>query len=269
MRLILVSVLVVIISLAAYCAHAENERDDQVQREKFDVVMSEKIEQLYIQAKNWKEPLTLKVEDERLEGDYKVLSEFVLKYWMDNIESRNQYLRELDQAKWDEFLNVQRLEQDKKSKYQNTEQMFIQVKKIQEDYQKRYDLIYAEAIDDLNQLDLQANLRSSMQEKLEHSREKNNEQALFALEIQIMHKAEEMFEFLKKHEWQRRNTMFLFKDDETVNRFNQLYRELNNLQGEIDKLKSQNAQVIQSQTVSQDALVMETTANDGVKKSEN
>lgn len=266
MRLILVAMLVAIVSLAAYCAHAENEKEVQIQREKFDVVMSEKIEQLYIQAKNWKEPLTLTVEDERLEGDYKILSEFVLKYWMDNIESRNQYLRELDQAKWDEFLNVRRLEQDKKNKYQNTEQMFVQVKKIQQEYQIRYDSIYAEAIHTLNELPLKADLRDPMKEKLAHSRENNNEQALFALEIKIMHKAEEMFEFLKKYEWQRRNTMFLFKDDKTVNQFNQLYRELNKLQGEIDQLKNQNAEVIESQTVAQDAPATETTVNDDVDK---
>lgn len=251
MRGILAVVIVMVTLLFGYCAYAQNEKNDEVQRQQFDLVMTEKIEQLYVQAKDWKTPLNFKVEDERLDGDYKVLSEFILKYWVDNIESRNMYLRELDQAKWDEFLNVRRLELDKKNKYQDTEKMFVQVKKIQSEYQTRDQQIYATALQALDALEMKADLREPMKEKLKFSRQHNNDQALFALELKITKKAEEMFEFLKNHDWQRRNEMILFKSDLSVNRFNELYRELNQLQREIDQLKNQNAEVIEAQTVNQ------------------
>lgn len=89
-------------------------KKNEAERQTFDLVMSEKMGQLYEQAQDWSKPIQLNVHDERLHGDYKVLSEFVLNYWVKNAETRNQYLRELKAVKWEHFLNVNRLDNDRK-----------------------------------------------------------------------------------------------------------------------------------------------------------
>lgn len=69
--------------------------------------------QLYEQAQDWSKPVQLDIHDKRLAGHYKQISEFLLSYWIQNINARNAYLRELKAAKWDTFLNVDRLDIDK------------------------------------------------------------------------------------------------------------------------------------------------------------
>ena len=69
----------------------------------FDVVMTEKMNQLYDQAQDWSKPVQLDIHDKRLAGHYKQISEFLLSYWIQNINARNAYLRELKAAKWDTF----------------------------------------------------------------------------------------------------------------------------------------------------------------------
>ena len=79
----------------------------------FDVVMTEKMNQLYDQYQDWTKPVQLDIQDKRLAGHYKQVSEFLLSYWVQNVNARNEYLRELKAAKWDTFLNVDRLDHDK------------------------------------------------------------------------------------------------------------------------------------------------------------
>lgn len=246
MRTISRCIIVLITAICGSCVNAQEDSED-IQRQKFDLVMSEKIEQLYAQAKDWKTPTKLDIQDDRLEGDYKHLSEFLLKYWIDNVESRNQYLRELDLAKWDEFLDIRRLESDKKNKYKNTEKMFSEVKLIRSNYEERYDQVYVKALQDLEALELNAHLKEQMKEKLIHSREHNDEQAVFKLELEIMKKAEQMFEFIKKNPWTRRNQTFMFKKDSEVKEFNAMYKDLLNFQIEIENLKIKNAEVFEEQ----------------------
>lgn len=215
------------------------------QKQQFDVVMAEKIEQLYEQAQDWKTHLKFNVHDPRLHGDYKVLSEFVLQYWVNNIEARNQYLRELDQAGWQDLLDIRRLEKDKQQQYQETEQMLAEVKQIRQQYQQHSTVQFQQSLVALDQLQLKAHLRRSLKAKMIYSREQNNEFALFQLELKLLQQAERMIEYLKQHNWQRRNQLFLFKTDAEVQQFNQMYRDLIAIQNQIGQQQQQHAAVFE------------------------
>lgn len=245
MRRLLILIFILILSLCGYFFYHEKNQRAEVNREVFDKVMSEKVETLYVQARNWKQPLKMTVSDDRLAGDYKIMSEFILRYWMDNIEARNSYLRQLDQAQWDEFLNAERLEKDRKSSYQQTHQMFSTVSKATTEYQKKHEQIFTQALADVELLKVDNKIRDAMKEKLLHSREDNDETALLQIELQIIAKAEEMFSLLRQHKWLRKGKTFLFAKDVQVRQFNVLYAEILEFQAQIDELKRQNAKVFE------------------------
>lgn len=217
----------------------------RLQKQQFDLVMAEKIELLYQQAQDWKTPLKFNVHDPRLQGDYKVLSEFVLQYWVKNIEARNQYLRELDQAGWRDLLDIHRLEKDKQQQYQESERMLAAVKDIRQQYQQHSTLQFQQSLAELEQLQLKAHLRRSLKAKMMYSREHNDEFALFQLERKLLQQAEQMIEYLKQHTWQRRNQLFLFKTDTEVQQFNQMYRDLIAIQNQISQQQQQHAAVFE------------------------
>lgn len=246
MRRILILIFILVLSLCGYFFYDENNQMKEVNREMFDKVMSEKMEVLYVQARNWKQPLNMEVVDDRLEGDYKIMSEFILRYWMDNIEARNGYLRQLDQADWDKFLNAERLELDRKSSYQQTHQMLSTVRKATAEYEKKHEQIFNQAVAKVDELDVDSKMRQAMKEKLLHSRENNDETALLQIELQVIAKAEQMFELLRTHKWLRQGNTFLFAKDEQVRQFNILYAEILEFQTQIDELKRQNANVFET-----------------------
>ena len=245
MRRILILIFILVVSLCGYFFYHEKNQIQAVNREMFDKVMSEKMETLYVQARNWKKPLQMTVSDDRLDGDYKVMSEFILQYWMDNIEARNSYLRQLDQAKWDEFLNAERLEKDRKGAYQQTHQMLNAVRKATTEYEKKHAQIFEKALVDVEGLNVDGKMREAMKQKLLHSREENDETALLQIELQIIGKAEEMFSLLRQHQWLRKGKTFLFAKDAQVRQFNVLYAEILEFQAQIDELKRKNANVFE------------------------
>lgn len=247
MRRILILIFILVLSLCGYFFYHEKNQMKEVNREMFDKVMSEKMETLYAQARNWKQPLKMTVPDDRLEGDYKIMSEFILRYWMDNIEARNSYLRQLDQAQWDEFLNAERLEKDRKASYQQTHQMFNTVRKATTEYEKKHTQIFNQALTDVEALKVDSKMRDAMKEKLLHSHENNDETALLQIELQIIGKAEEMFALLRKNKWLRQGKTFLFAKDAQVRQFNILYAEILEFQAQIDELKRHNAKVFEVQ----------------------
>lgn len=246
MRRILIVLFILVLSLCGYFLYQEKNKKNEVNKEVFDQVMSEKMEKLYVQARSWQKPLNLPVEDARLEGDYKILSEFVLTYWMKNIEARNHYLRQLDQAKWREFLNAERLEKDRKKAYQQSNQMLIDVRQATADFEKTQASIYAAALVQIDELDMNRELRESMKEKLIFSRENNDEMALLQIERQIIEKAEQMLTMLKTYKWKRQDKIFLFEKEEQVRQCNVLYAEILEFQAQIDQLKKQNASVFET-----------------------
>lgn len=248
MRRIIILVIILSLSLGGYFLYQKNKQHDQIQSQIFDTVMSEKIEELYIQARNWKKPLDFNVPDPRLEGDYKLLSEFILSYWVDNIEARNYYLRQLDDADWNHFLSAKRFEQDKKNAYQQTEQMLIDVSKAMTEYEKKQEQIYTVAVTQISELKIKKSMRKSMREKLIYSREHNDEQDMLKIEQEIYQNAEAMFALLKSHQWIRNDKTFLFAKDEQVKQFNLLYAEILKLQSQAEELKKHNAKILQNES---------------------
>lgn len=246
MRRILILLAILIVSLSGYFLYQDHLEGEATDRKVFDKVMTEKMEALYVQAKNWKKPITLNVEDERLEGDYKIMSEFILKYWIDNIEARNQYLRQLDRAEWDKFLDLDRLVKDRQQAFQQTKLMLSTVRKATNDFQSKNKNITEKAIADVESLEVNKKLKLSMSDKLKLTKDSSNEVALLHIELEILNRAEEMFEMLKTRKWVKQDNMILFEKDEDVRKFNVLYAEVNEFQQQIEELKRQNASVFES-----------------------
>lgn len=246
MRRILILITLLIVSLCGYFLYHDHLDSKKTDQKVFDKVMTEKMEILYVQAKNWKKPITLNVEDERLEGDYKIMSEFILTYWVNNIEARNSYLRQLDGAEWDQFLNIERLDQDRQQAYQQTKSMLIAVRKATSEFQQKNKAITEKAIADVENLEVSKKLKQAMSDKLKLTRDSSNELALLHIELEVLKRAEEMFEMLKSKKWIKQDNLILFEQDEDVRKFNVLYAEVNEFQSQIEELKRQNASVFES-----------------------
>ena len=110
------------------------QQNDLSQLKTYQTVLYEKAELIYEQAQDWSEPIDINVSDPRLQGDYKVMADFVLSQMIQNAEARNEYLRALKAIHWDEFLNIDRLDQDRKQKYVETEQMLKQAHLLTSQY---------------------------------------------------------------------------------------------------------------------------------------
>lgn len=79
------------------------QRQDEVQAQQFETVMTEKMQQLYLQAQDWTTPIHLQTKDQRLSGDYQLMADTLLSYWVNSAEARNRYLRELEKSNWVDF----------------------------------------------------------------------------------------------------------------------------------------------------------------------
>lgn len=248
MRRVILLVIVILFGIAAYFFYEQTQlKKHEAQRQMFDVVMTEKMQQLYDKAQDWSKPVSMDVHDPRLSGDYKILSEFILNYWLKNIETRNTYLRDLEAAKWNHFLDVNRLDKDRKQKFVETEQMLEVVRRITTQYQKQNQLDKQEALAKVKTLDIDNDLQQSMQEKLEQNLKVDQESALILLELQILDKAEQMFALLKENDWHKENGKIMFQKDAEVKQFNALYQDVLKLNKEIEQKKKQNAAEIEGE----------------------
>lgn len=242
MRRLMIFIAVVILAIAALVFFRQNtEQRLAADRETFDLVMNEKMRALYSQAQDWSAPLQFDVTDPRLNGDYKILAEFVLNYWVENIEVRNTYLRELKAVKWDQFLDVARLDQDRKNKYQQTDNMLKTAHQVTEHYQQQSAQNKQTALEQAKKLPIDEKMRDSLLEKLEHNLKIDQESALIVLELQVLDKADAMLAMLKKYPWQKQDGKILFPENAQVKQFNQLYQDVLKLNAEIEKKKQQNA----------------------------
>ncbi|OTG80733.1 hypothetical protein [Acinetobacter sp. ANC 4648] len=244
--LIVVGIILLVIAAFLYIEHSSVKRNE-ANRQMFDVVMSEKMNELYSQAQDWSKPVQLNVHDDRLNGDYKILSEFLLNYWMSNVETRNQYLRELKAAKWDQFLDVNRLDADRKNGYKETENMLKVAHKVTEQYQKQNLQNKKEALAKAKSLPIDRDIRDPLQAKLEQNLKVDQENSLILLELQILTKADAMFEMLKSYKWQKQGDKILFAQDAQVKQFNALYQDILRLNLEIEQKKKQNTLAVQQQ----------------------
>ena len=213
-------------------------------KQMFEVVMAEKMRELYDQAQDWSKPIQLNVHDDRLSGDYKLMSEFLLSYWMQNVEARNAYLRQLKAANWDTFLDVERLDQDRQKGYRETEKMLHVVRKISTEYGINRQKIQADSLEQAKNLAIHNEMRKSLQEKLQNNLKTDKEHDIFPIEQQVIEKAQAMFDMLKTYPWQREDNKILFKETAQVKKFNALYQDVLNLNQKMDKIKQNNVEVL-------------------------
>jgi len=242
MRRVLIAIasLIVITSIVFFTYQHIKQQQAKDSSQMFDVVMTEKMNQLYEQAQDWSKPVELNIHDKRLAGHYKQISEFLLSYWVQNINARNEYLRELKAAKWDTFLNVDRLDLDKKQKYVETEKMLADVRTASDKYQIQYEKIHKTFLAKVQELSVDAEMRQLLEMKLGTQQKADQDHAIFMIELQILDKAEEMFNLLKNYEWQKKDQMILFHESAQVKKFNGLYQDVLKLNTKIDKIKKRN-----------------------------
>ncbi|MFW1763460.1 hypothetical protein [Acinetobacter calcoaceticus] len=247
MRRVLIAIasLVVITSIIFFTYQHIKQQQAKDSSQMFDVVMTEKMNQLYDQAQDWSKPVQLDIHDKRLAGHYKQISEFLLSYWIQNINARNEYLRELKAAKWDTFLNVDRLDLDKKQKYVETEKMLADVRTASDKYQTQYEKIHKTFLAKVQELSVDAEMRQLLEMKLGSQQKADQDHAIFMIELQILDKAEEMFKLLKNYPWQKKDQMILFHENSQVKKFNQLYQDVLKLNAKIEKIKKRNVAALE------------------------
>jgi len=247
MRRVLIAIasLVVITSIIFFTYQHIKQQQAKDSSQMFDVVMTEKMNQLYDQAQDWSKPIQLDIHDKRLAGHYKQISEFLLSYWIQNINARNEYLRELKAAKWDTFLNVDRLDLDKKQKYVETEKMLADVRIASDKYQTQYEKIHKTFLAKVQELSVDAEMRQLLEMKLGSQQKADQDHAIFMIELQILDKAEEMFKLLKNYEWQKKDQMILFHENAQVKKFNQLYQDVLKLNAKVEKIKKRNVAALE------------------------
>lgn len=247
MRRVLIAIasLVVITSIIFFTYQHIKQQQAKDSSQMFDVVMTEKMNQLYDQAQDWSKPIQLDIHDKRLAGHYKQISEFLLSYWIQNINARNEYLRELKAAKWDTFLNIDRLDLDKKQKYVETEKMLADVRTASDKYQTQYEKIHKTFLAKVQELSVDAEMRQLLEMKLGSQQKADQDHAIFMIELQILDKAEEMFKLLKNYPWQKKDQMILFHENAQVKKFNQLYQDVLKLNAKVEKIKKRNVAALE------------------------
>lgn len=248
MRRFLIFVTIVVLCIGSFFFYQHSLKQRAINNQQmFEVVMSEKMRELYDQAQDWSTPVQLNIHDDRLSGDYKLMSEFLLNYWMQNVEARNHYLRELKAANWDTFLDVERLDQDRKQNYKDTEQMFVNVRKASAEYEQARQQIQTSSMQKAKSLAIQNEMRSSLQAKLENNLKADKAHDIFPIEQQIIEKAQAMFDMLKTYQWQRKDKMILFRETAQVKKFNTLYQDVLKLNAKMEKIKQNNAEVLEEE----------------------
>lgn len=248
MRRFLLFVLVVVLGIGSFFLYQHHLHQRAANnKQMFEVVMAEKMRALYDQAQDWSTPLQLDIHDDRLSGDYKLMSEFLLNYWMQNVEARNRYLRELKAANWDTFLDVERLDRDRKQDYKETEQMLADVRKASTEYEQARQQIQSSSMQQAKSLAIHNEMRQSLQAKLESNLKADKAHDIFPIEQQIIEKAQAMFDMLKKQQWQRKDKMILFRESAQVKKFNTLYQDVLKLNSKMEKIKRNNAEVLEEE----------------------
>lgn len=248
MRRFLLFVLVVVLGIGSFFLYQHHLQQRAVNnKQMFEVVMAEKMRTLYDQSQDWSTPVQLDIHDDRLFGDYKLMSEFLLNYWMQNVEARNRYLRALKAANWDTFLDVERLDRDRKQDYKETEQMLADVRKASAEYEQARHQIQSSSMQQAKSLAIQNEMRQSLQAKLESNLKADKAHDIFPIEQQIIEKAQAMFDMLKKQQWQRKDKMILFRESAQVKKFNTLYQDVLKLNSKMEKIKRNNAEVLEEE----------------------
>ena len=212
----------------------------------YETVLEEKTESIAQQAQDWSKPIELELEDDRLDGDYAIMAEFMLGQLRDSAEERNQYLRDLKAANWQNFLDIDRLAKDQAQDYKETEAMLKQVHHIVNSYEQKIQQRDAELIDKAQQLDIKNRYRQQLSQTLKDSQQNSNAHVIFEIEKQTLAKADALFAVLKKHKWQKKNKTFMFYEDQAVQEFNALYKEILHLNKQMQQIATANQKAVEN-----------------------
>lgn len=221
------------------------QKQDKAQLIEYEAVLTEKTAEIFEQAQDWEKPIQLEIEEERLDGDYAVMAEYVLGQMRDRAEERNQYLRDLKAAKWDQFLNIDRLAKDQAQGYKETEAMLKRVHQIVKDYKATIKRREANQIEEVKQLDIKQRYRQQLAQNLRATQQENDAYAIFEIEKQSLAKADQLFALLKKYKWEKRNRMFMFHDEKAVQPFIALYKDIENLNKQMQQIKTKNQKIVE------------------------
>ena len=201
MRRIVLIIGCVTVIIFGWMFYQYNSQQKQVaQLHAYQNLIHEKAEQIFVQAQDWSKPIQINVQDSRLAGDYQVMASFVLSHMVQSAEARNSYLREIKALNWDQFLNPQRLAADKKQDYADTEAMLVQVRAMVDLYQEHLEQHEAMALEQIDNLEINHNLRRHLAESLLESRHNDQGYTLFELEKKNLGKAYVLFAILKKQQ---------------------------------------------------------------------
>ncbi len=232
-----------VFALLFYQYHVQQQ--EAVQLQTYQTVMQEKMALIYEQAQDWLTPMNVPIQDERLKDDYQVIANFVLTQMIENTEARNAYLRELHALNWHKFLDIERLEQDRQQNYSQTKQMLQQVHSLTDRYQQQNEQRVQLALEQAKNLPIKARFRQQLADSLRESQKSDQTHALFELEQQVLLKAESIFGILQQYKWMRKNQTFMFYEDQAVQQFNTLYREIFQLNAQMEQIKKQNARAVE------------------------
>ena len=222
------------------------QQNELAQLEVYQSVIQDKGQLIFEAAQKWQKPISVDLNTPELEGDYKIMADFVLNFMVQSAEARNTYLRELKALNWDKFLDVNRLDKDKKNKYEETEIMFIAVKEVMTRYQES--MVHRDelALNEAKHLKVNQRFRRYLTESFKEVVKQNNGQELFELEQQSFAKAQALFAILKESKWQAKNNMFLFQGDDHVKQFNKIYKEMLELDKQMKKVSQKNQKAIEA-----------------------
>jgi uncharacterized protein YxeA len=234
-RVVVLITSVTLLIFAALIYAYQKQQNEVAQLHQYQTVLYEKTEQLYQQAQDWQTPIQMTTQDQRLNGDYRVMADFILSYLKDNAEARNLYLRELKSIGWDTFLDVKRLSEDKKNNYQQTQEMLANARSLAEQYQQQNQEWHEKALAAAKHLNIENRLKQTLLDGLKNSDDPQTH-AVFVLEQQVLAKAEAMLVILKSNKWEAKQGKFFFYEDQPLAQFNQLYQQVLQLNRQIETI---------------------------------
>ncbi len=222
------------------------QQNELAQLEVYQSVIQDKGQLIFEAAQKWQKPISVDLNTSNLDDDYKIMADFVLNFMVQSAEARNTYLRELKALNWDKFLDVNRLDKDKKNKYEETEIMFIAVKEVMTRYQES--MVHRDelALNEAKHLKVNQRFRRYLTESFKEVVKQNNGQELFELEQQSFAKAQALFAILKESKWQAKNNMFMFQGDDHVKQFNKIYKEMIELDKQMKMVSQKNQKAIEA-----------------------
>ncbi|MDY6488233.1 hypothetical protein SKM52_05690 [Acinetobacter faecalis] len=222
------------------------QQNELAQLEVYQSVIQDEGQLIFEAAQKWQKPISVDLNTSNLDDDYKIMADFVLNFMVQSAEARNTYLRELKALNWDKFLDVNRLDKDKKNKYEETEIMFIAVKEVMTRYQES--MVHRDelALNEAKHLKVNQRFRRYLTDSFKEVVKQNNGQELFELEQQSFAKAQALFAILKESKWQAKNNMFMFQGDDHVKQFNKIYKEMIELDKQMKMVSQKNQKAIEA-----------------------